>query len=283
MIVLIFVLFLVLLVILFTRSDGFTEYYTNDMRHDAFGSQFLAMMWCIAYAEQHVKGTFVYSKPHLTGTYDEDESEKLEAVMNIRSLYEGAEGKNAKVISLPEAYDRCEENVDKYMNSETMDKIRECFFENKPPPEKHDEYKVVGVHVRRPSLHPRIDPDGEYYTPVKGLKNGHDLEKAESSRYMKDEYVLSVMNKIRSDGGTYKFYICSEGDPEDFDPEFKKAGDVEFFLNKPISDTYYLLATADILIMTKSTFSYTAGFLNTNTVYYKDGYRHPPLNRWIKY
>lgn len=282
MIVLIIVLVLLLLCILFTKSDGFTQYYTNDMRHDGFGSQYLTMMWCIAYAEQHMKGEFVYSKPHLTGTYDEDEAEKLENIMNIRSGYEEVEGKNAKVISLPEAYDRCEENVDAYMNSDTMDKIRTCFFENKPPPEPNDDFKVVAVHIRRPSLHPKIDPDGEYYTPVKGLKNGEELEKAEQTRYMKDDYILDVMNTIRSDGGKYKFYICSEGDPEDFHEDFRK-DDVEFYLNKPVPDTYYLLATADILVMTKSTFSYTAGFLNTNTVYCKAGYRHPPLKRWKLY
>jgi hypothetical protein len=78
----------------------------------------------------------------------------------------------------------------------------------------------------------------------------------------------------------YKITIFSEGKYEDF----KELGLDEtcFRLNTDLFETFHSLVSSKVLIMGFSSFSYSAGIINSNIVYHYDIFWHNKLNHWLK-
>ena len=74
-----------------------------------------------------------------------------------------------------------------------------------------------------------------------------------------------------------KFHVFSEGYRQSFTEI--SGPDVELHLHEKFYSAFYALANADIIVTSKSSFSYSAALLNNGTVYYHQMV-HPPLPHW---
>jgi hypothetical protein len=111
------------------------------------------------------------------------------------------------------------------------------------------------------------------------IRRGDVSETEFSNRYNTNTYYAELIEKIKNKYPTYTVTIFSEGAYEDF----KSIGlDISCFkLNQDIFETFHSLVTAKVLVQAKSSFSYTAGILNSNTVYFMNGFWHNKLDDWL--
>jgi hypothetical protein len=140
--------------------------------------------------------------------------------------------------------------------------LRQKFFFNKPPRPRSNVVDVC-AHLRR-GVDVRPDnPETAY-------------------RFVSDDIVLksirmtqSVLNEL---GLSSHIRLFSQGDQKDFAP-FRDMG-FELCLNTPAIPSFCAMVEADVLIMTKSSFSYAAAILNGGVKLY-DRYARSPLPDWI--
>ena len=74
------------------------------------------------------------------------------------------------------------------------------------------------------------------------------------------------------------FHIYSQGDEEDLWDAFKE-DDIVLHINESVEDTFTSMVLADVLVTSRSSFSYTAALLSEGEVYYIP-FWHPPLPHW---
>jgi hypothetical protein len=124
----------------------------------------------------------------------------------------------------------------------------------------------VAVHVRRGD----VAPQGKH-----------------ASRYTSNGYVASVLRDVLSAGDTVglplSVQLYSEGDVAEFG-ELRNM-EVAFHLSECPFATFNNLVDADVLLMSKSTFSYVAALLSRGVAIY-ESFRgtpldHKPLRRWL--
>ena len=234
------------------------EYYTNGQRTDGFGAIFQNIIFDILWIENHGYNYSFSPIASFDHNYENeiDFTEKLNSFMNMDFAFP-ENSFDKKILPFAHSYTFVQSNIDSMFSSESSKKIKAAFFADKSRPfdllHTH-----VAVHVRRPNL--RDDRIEGANTP--------------------DSYYLRIINRLRED---YKekniiFHIYSQGDTENFKSFL--SDDTYLHLNESITDTFLGLTTADILITSASSFSYTAALLTSGTVYYKS-FWHPPLNSWI--
>lgn len=119
----------------------------------------------------------------------------------------------------------------------------------------------VAVHVRRGDI-------------VEGYAND-DPQMA--MRWLDNDYYVNVLKQVTEllQHTRYKIYIFSQGIPADFE-EFQQFGEVEYCLDMPAIESFLHLVRADVLITSKSSFSYKPALLS-------DGIRICPRNFWHGY
>jgi hypothetical protein len=102
-------------------------------------------------------------------------------------------------------------------------------------------------------------------------------------KFTENKFVFDVMSKILevivAHGVEPSVCVYSEGNLADF-KELEKLNP-KFFLNISPFTTFHNLVCADVLVLSKSTFSYVAAILSRGIVFY-ESFRHSPLNNWIK-
>lgn len=110
-------------------------------------------------------------------------------------------------------------------------------------------------------------------------------------RFVKHNYFINVLDDIiiylNSIGKQYFIQLYSEGNRRDL-PEFEKfekKGTLVYRLNSDHIDTLHHMVSADILVMSKSTFSYLPALLNKEgMIVYKPFWLLPPKpleSKWI--
>ena len=116
----------------------------------------------------------------------------------------------------------------------------------------------IAVHIRRPNVQDdRI--------------NGTDTN---------DAYYLYIINYIRTKYSNKEliFHIYSQGELSKF--ECYKNKDTELHINEELTSTFLGLVGAEILITSRSSFSYSAALLSDGEVYYLP-FWHRPRQNWI--
>ncbi len=126
----------------------------------------------------------------------------------------------------------------------------------------YDPEKInVAVHVRRGDV----------------SKNG-----VNSFRYTDGRYIASLLQKLLSllSETERDVSVClySQGDAGDF-PELHEY-EVTFHLNECVFTTFHNLVLADVLVMSKSAFSYSAALLSRGVKLYEP-FWHSPLKDWV--
>jgi hypothetical protein len=102
-------------------------------------------------------------------------------------------------------------------------------------------------------------------------------------RFTPVEYYKSIILKLQLKEPGLNFYIFTELTVEnqhEFEI-FREIPNVEIISNNLTLDTFQHLINADILVTSKSSFSYISAFYNPNMVYYVP-FWHQPLSHWIK-
>ena len=233
-------------------------YITNKTRTDGFGAQYQCIIFTILFAD--LMGLeFVYTPfEKMEHNYDDDSNflEKKEKLINILNNYKNkkdVEPEKIKDFDIGHIYNTVESNLDYCLSTETFYKIRKLFHDNKTNIIKE---KTLNIHIRRPN---KFDI-GDY-------------------GYTEDEYFLNILKKIQlNHPDIKKIKIHSQGDEFNFS-RFNNQN-IDICLNKPIEETFTDLVNSDILVMSKSSFSYTAGLLCDGIVYYLP-FWHKPRKTWI--
>ena len=231
-------------------------YITSCKGGDGFGSQYQRIVMSILYSEI-TNNEFVYRPfEKMEHNYDNDPDFiiKKEKFINLYDKYKLI-NEVENVLELgPRVYE-IENNLDFCLKLESLKNVKKFLHIGKTNPYDNN-YLNVAVHIRK-------------------------FNQGDNTDYSHDEnYYLNVMNHIRNNytSEKLKFHIFSQGELENF-TNFK-SDDIVFHLNESIEDTFYGLVTANILVMSKSSFSYTAAMLSDGIIYYLP-FWHPKASHWI--
>lgn len=237
-------------------------YIVNKEREDGFGAQYQSIIFSILFSE--LQGFNFAYRPFksMEHNYDLDPNfiEKKENLINIKNNYtcfSEISDTEIKEIDLRNIYEHVESNLDLCLSSNSFLNIKNLFYSNKST-NKTDEGKIVSLHIRR---HNKFDI-GDY-------------------GYTEDEYFLNVIKQIKKEhSDVKKIKIYSQGDEISFSNFLDY--NVELHLNESVEETFINLVFSDILVLSKSSFSYCAGLLCNGTVYYLP-FWHKPKSSWIKF
>jgi hypothetical protein len=108
-----------------------------------------------------------------------------------------------------------------------------------------------------------------------------------ASRYTTNRYVASIVRDVLSASGCFALppsvHLYSEGQIGEFGP--LQDMDIAFHLNECPFSTFNNLVSADVLLMSKSTFSYVSALLSHGVKLYQSfrgtPLNHKPLGHWI--
>jgi len=241
---------------------------TNPSRTDGFGAQFQTIIYSVIFAEltgHHFIYTPFTSVEH---NYNNDPNfiQKLENLINFFNHFEINKDEGFQYIQTKNGYDAhyfisfFENNLHECIKSQSLKKIKKIFRSNKKKENYFNNEKLnIAVHIRRQNSHDnRIDgtntPDSIFIKII---------------QFLRDLYCSK----------NPQFHIYSQGDIEAFKKIFPE-DDIVLHINESIEETFSAMVLADVLVTSRSSFSYTAGILSEGIVYYIP-FWHPPLSNWI--
>jgi len=239
-------------------------FYTVSERSDGFGAQLQTMVCCILIAE-HSGNKYIHTPiKNMEHNYDNEEDfiSKAEECMNLKNNYDCIDDiDNLTLVTkmnIGQIINTFESNINVYLNSESLKNIKKNFWKNKNRNFFSNDHMNISVHIRRHNKHDnRI--------------NGTDTPL---------EYYFNLISYIKQKYSDKKltFHIYSQNDISDYD-KFDKSN-LSFHLNENVFDTFTGLVAADILITSRSSFSYTAAILSDGEIYYQP-FWHRPGEKWI--
>lgn len=238
------------------KSDIEIKYLTIKGRGDGFGAQYQAIMSGIALCEfekyKYFHTPFV-SIQHLHS----DEIEKMNEFIGIKNeIYDDVTlqkiQENLRVVmEFEDAHYHCK-NPSIYYSDKVLKQIRFWYFSTEKP--KFDNVDIA-IHIRRGDVH-----------------------SGWAERYTDNNEYKKIIQSLKLKYPAYKITIVSEGNIEDF-KDFELE-DSCFLLNGDVTVAFHTMVTAKVLVMSKSSFSYTPAILNSNTIYYMK-FWHNPLDQWL--
>lgn len=185
--------------------------------------------------------------------FSEDDSASIEMVKSIIASYQGK-----KIIFWPPQDHFYKEQYG------VMKEIQEKFYN--APARKQDKliysnaHINIAIHVRRGDI--MVDPQNPNL----------------AMRYQNNDYFEKVLKQVVNTIGNVKpihIYLFSQGKPEDY-PEFAAYPHLHWCLDMTARDSFLHMVFADILITSKSSFSYKPALLNR-------GIKICPRNFWHGY
>jgi hypothetical protein len=229
-------------------------YYTLSKRQDGFGAQYHTIMSIIAFCKFN---NYIYIHTPFTKMGHNVDINKLNHFIGINNDYlivNNLMPKNKdKIIS--EQFSRIvhyHKNPSIFYTDEVLKIIRNFYYyTEKPIIENID----IAIHIRR-----------------------GDVDKNNLKRYTDNNEYCQIIKSLKIKYPNYNITVFSEGKIEDF--KELELNEKYFKLNLDICETFHNLVCAKILILAKSSFSYSAALLNQNIIYYQD-FWHKPLNNWL--
>lgn len=249
---------------------------SNPEREDGFGSQYQTIIYTVMMAELK-KLRFVYSPfDKMEHNYDNDPEfiQKKEKMINFIGNFDmiGDIDDKSKFAHKPqviryhatEIVKFFEHNITKCMKTNALKKIKELYFANN---KRVIENKYVAIHIRRPNEHDnRIQ--------------GTDVS---------NEFYIKVLDFIKNEYPEHEIHIYSQGLLENFNSiiqyivnDCSEICDKIFIhLNDRVEVAFNNFVQADVLVIAPSSYSYTAGLISNNTVYYIP-FWHSYIPFWIR-
>lgn len=195
--------------------------------------------------------------------FDENNSEHLDVIRKIISSYAGQ-----KIVFFLEA------NQFYHDQFGVMEEIGNKFF-NAPARKKDkliydDKYYNVAMHIRR-----QVVIDSKVIV---------ENEEQRAKRWTGNEYyeeVLKTLVKLNV-GEPIRIHVFSTGKPEEFE-SFKKYGDVRICSDLDEYESFVHLVFADLLVTSKSSFSYKPALMSKGVKVCPDGFWHgyPDKKDWF--
>lgn len=156
-----------------------------------------------------------------------------------------------------------------------------------------DQYGVMEV-IQKKFQNALVKRDRLLYEEEKGIHIAVHIRRGdvtnESSnpniqmRWLDTSYYRRILELLleRLEGKNPQIYIFSQGTKEEFEPEFPFPN-VHYCLDMAAQNTFWHLTQADILIISKSSFSYKPALLSSGIVIAPKHFWHgyPELERWI--
>jgi hypothetical protein len=145
--------------------------------------------------------------------------------------------------------------------SSSLKNIKLNFWKNKERNHFKNDRLNVAVHIRTNNK-VDIQLDGFRVTPL--------------------QYYFNIINNIREKYRNSKklplFHIYSQYKFHDY--KLYNNNDIYYHLNENMFDSFIGMVAADILVTSKSSYSYIAAILSDGEIYYNP-FWHPPKNSWI--
>lgn len=227
-------------------------YYTIKGKIDGFGAQFQAILSGIAYCNYK---NYIYLHTPITIMDHNVDVNKANEFIGITNTNSHEYNSSCKIEEhdFEEKVHFCE-TPSIYYTDKVLEYIRKCYYSTiKPSIDLVD----IAIHIRRGDV-------------------GKDKN---SVRYVDNSWYKEIIEKLKQKYPTYTITIFSEGNYEDFldlglDENCYK-------LNKNVFETFHSLVCSKVLIQSFSSFSYSAGLINQNTVYHYDSFWHKKLDHWL--
>ncbi len=192
--------------------------------------------------------------------FSEDDPASIELIKSIIASYQGK-----KIIFWPPQDHFYKEQYG------VMKEIQEKFYN--APARKQDKliyskaHINIAIHVRRGDI--MVDPQNPNLT----------------MRYQNNDYFENVLKQVVDTIGNVKpvhIYLFSQGKPEDY-PGFTVYPHLHWCLDMTAQDSFLHMVYADILITSKSSFSYKPALLNRAIKICPRNFWHsyPPTSDWI--
>jgi len=236
------------------------------LENDGFGENLKIALYTIFYCEFH-RIPFFYSPfdVYMDHNYQKDPmfSKKLDRLINFDQhfpLCPPTEGKPMDTVCRFKLLSWYEQNIDKIPKLETFSLVKRYFLENKKDPYQNGKFNIA-IHIRR-----KWNPSDENRSVP-----GSDVP---------DEVFLEIIqNLVRIfENKDYELHIFSQGKKENF-KKFFHLSRLQFHIDEPIEKTFLQMVMADVLVMSPSSLSYSAGFFSNGTIYYMK-HCNPPLSGW---
>jgi len=223
-------------------------YYTITGKTDGFGAQYQSILSGIAFCK-YTNYIYVHSPfTQIEHNVDIRKANEFIGITNVENVPQ-----KCNIIKEPYSPEVhwCR-NPSMYYTEQVLEYIRTCYFSTPKPHADID----IAIHIRR----------------------GDVSNIANTDRYTDNSYYANIIKKMKALYPSYSITIFSEGTYDDF----KDLGLAEscFRLNTDVFETFHSLVCSKVLITAKSSFSYCAGIINRNTVYY-DTFWHKKLDHWI--
>ena len=239
--------------------------YTFITVKDGFGSQYQKIIQTMIYCTHH-NLKFVYRPiKEMEHNYENDIKyiDNIEKLMNIKNNIENDTNNKAEEIDYGSVVMKWfEGNIDNACNSKYFKQIKSYFWQNKEKNIFKNNKINVAVHIRRKN--------------PQDVLLGHNDDVG--GRTLNDAYFLNIIENIRKKYENIEFHIYSQGKIESFN--IYKNKDTKLHINEDICKTFIELVSADRLVISPSSFSYTAALLSDGEVYYNK-FWHNPRKNWI--
>lgn len=211
---------------------------------DGFGAQYQAIMSGIAYSN------------YMNYKYIHTPFQKIAHDGNVEELNKFIGIPSSDNTKIDIAVKCCGEvhfskNPDMYYNTQVLSIIQK-YYNSTPKPTII--VPQIAIHIRR-----------------------GDVNENNEKRYTTNDKYKEILSFLLEKYPCDIITIFSEGKIDDFH-ELKQER-VHFKLNDSIEESFHSLVTAKVLVMAKSSFSYSAALLNQNIVYYIP-FWHQPLKNW---
>ncbi len=220
---------------------------------DGFGSQFHGIITAVIYASLNNK-KFVYTPlKKIDDTIDSDLSKK-EWLINFINNVEINEKNHDNHCKFYKKY--FDENIFECANCVVLNNIRKLFKANKNTKNYfHNKNLNVAIHI-------------------------NDIDTSSNIINKSNNFYPDIIKKLRTmySSRNILFHIFSKGNKENFN--VFTGEDIILHLDKSTEDTFCSMVFADILVTAPSSFSYVAGILSENLVYYVP-FLYKPLPHWI--
>lgn len=255
-------------------------------KDDGVGSQAQAAMSAICFAEalgleyihrpftsiDHDRLAGVYVAPPVTSDLVEQWEDYFNLGFGARQLSECsgpivpleellmAPGKwpDNAIVAAPHYLHYC--NQDPQAWERVLPDLHAKYLRNNRP--RKSEAFTVAMHMRRGSISSENKKVARNFTPDAVFVNT----------------LASVLEIVSTKVSELRVQLFSQGDPRDF-AEFARFG-CELHIDESAIDTHAQLVEADVFVMSKGAYSYTAGVLNEGITLY-DPQKYRPLKGWI--
>jgi len=227
--------------------------YTIAGRDDGFGAQYQALMSGIAYSK-FKNYNYIHTPLYIVGASAKSSGHGASAteLNDFIGIPNYPSKCNIDITEVHSEYVHSSNNPSKYYTDSIITLLRNYYYSTSKP--------VIGnidiaIHIRR----------------------GDVILEMLEARYTSLSYYNKIIKFLNYKYPLYNIVIFSEGNIKDFNKLNGK--NISFKLNKSITETFHSLVSAKILVMAKSSFSYSAAILNSNEIYYIN-FWHKPLKQW---